>query len=160
MQEDKGINIAPIKGRVRKYLKFKGISQRVFFEKLKIATSSFKGKPAESEFGGEILSKIALEYKELSPRWLLTGEGDMEEYNSNPKQQSNSILGNNNIVASGQAKLTAISPSNEKPYTYSDTEFIRTLLTQIQEKDRQIILLTELLEKSQGSIHALAEALK
>lgn len=73
MQDDKDIIFAPIKGRVYKYLIDNNITQSYFFEKTGVSPSSFKSKAKLSEFGGEILARIAAEFPEISPDWLLLG---------------------------------------------------------------------------------------
>lgn len=142
MQEEKGINIAPIKGRIRKYLKYKGLSQKFFFERIRVADSSLKGKPAMSEFGGEILTRIALEFPSLSTRWLLTGLGSMEELPPRLKEGSN-IMGDNNIVGFHSSTIgisPASCPNHNISVESSETlvQMNTYLVAQCEEKDRQI----------------------
>ena len=51
MQEETNKFIAPIKGRVRKYLDNNGIKLSSFFAETGVSESSFRGKSASSEFG-------------------------------------------------------------------------------------------------------------
>lgn len=142
MQEDLRLNFPPIKGRVHKYLKYKGITHRVFFEKTGISTSSFSSKSAGSEFGGEILSKIAMKFPLMSSRWLLTGQGEMEELIG---QGVSSVVGHNSIVNNGSANSMVMHNHARQEYssqaqlTSEDTATLISILSkQCEEKDRQI----------------------
>lgn len=157
MQENERLNFPPIKGRVYKYLKHKGISQKKFFDTTGVSSSSFSSKNANSEFGGEIISRISIEYPLMSTRWMLTGEGEMEE---TPKIPS-IVNGSNNILAHGHNTRIHQDLKPEQPNRLLDSSHswiiqeLENKNRQITEKDEQIRRLTEMLIQSQETISAL-----
>jgi hypothetical protein len=68
---------SPIKERIMQFIDNEGIIKAVFYGKIKISSSNFKGDGAKSELGGDIIAKILSEYPNLNPEWLLTGKGEM-----------------------------------------------------------------------------------
>jgi hypothetical protein len=66
-----------IKSRLLKFLEENNIEKGLFFDKLGISSSNFRGVAKKSEIGGEILAKIAFSYPQLSLEWLITGNGNM-----------------------------------------------------------------------------------
>lgn len=54
------------------------ITKEKFFKDTELSASNFKGKGAKSELGGDKIVKILTVYPNLSPKWLLTGEGSPE----------------------------------------------------------------------------------
>ncbi|MEG1998684.1 MAG: S24 family peptidase [Bacteroidales bacterium] len=66
-----------IKERILFYAKNQGIDKADMFAKIGIATSNFRGNGLKSEMGGNKIVSFLTEYKDVSPEWLLTGEGDM-----------------------------------------------------------------------------------
>lgn len=164
MQDLVGDKFAPIKGRVRMYLKYKGFSQRKFLREAQVADSTFKGKPALSEFGGEILAKVAMMFPDLSTRWLLTGVGAMEaqEIRSSNSTQENYITGDNNILTSGYSYIKAQSPKRQDTSSKTEEQTLTLLVEQcaqkdlqISAKDEQIKLLSDMLSQAQKTIHTL-----
>lgn len=140
-------NYAPIKMRMRKYLKYKGITQDVFFRDAEISSSTFSGKSRESEFGGAILTRIALLYPSLSTRWLLTGVGEMEETETGSTHQSMTAMSNNGVVNHGyhaNSYVTlhhapkAVDQQCQEKSTENSNSFIEILADQCREKDKQI----------------------
>lgn len=138
MQENTGKYIAPIKGRVRKYLSIKGIRLSVFFAETGISESSFRGKSASSEFGGEILSTIVRTYPDISAHWLLTGEGEVVG-----RTESAIIGGKANVMAKEGAKVTYTHTCTDLCESYSEgntnvSTLLETLKEQLAEKDKQM----------------------
>lgn len=66
-----------IKERILSFLKEKGISKASFYKETGFADANFKGVGLKSELGGEKIVKVLTIYPELSPNWLLMGEGEM-----------------------------------------------------------------------------------
>lgn len=69
--------ISPTKQKILQYLDFKGISKADFCRQTGFSYENFKGKSLKSDIGGAILGKIITIYSDISPKWLLTGEGTM-----------------------------------------------------------------------------------
>lgn len=138
MQESASKFIAPIKGRVRKYLNDRGIRLSSFFAETGISESSFRGKSASSEFGGEILSVIVRTYPDISAHWLLTGEGD-----ATAGAEHTIVRGKANVMAKNGAKVTythtcADTCSSSSGENTSVNALIEALRDQLSEKDRQM----------------------
>lgn len=75
---------SPIKGRIMKYIDYKGIKKEDFYEKTSITASNFKGSGAKSEMGGDKIVKILTVYSDLNPEWLLLGTGVMVKTKTPP----------------------------------------------------------------------------
>lgn len=137
MQEETNKFIAPIKGRVRKYLDNNGIKLSSFFAETGVSESSFRGKSASSEFGGEILSIIVRTYPDISAHWLLTGEEDIAI------TQASIIGGKANVMAKDGAKVTYTHSCVDSCGSFSEgnasaTTLLETFREQLGEKDRQM----------------------
>ena len=130
---------APIKERVRMFLQFKGISVKDFLEATGVTSSNFKAKG--SEFGGEAIAEILSKYDEISPRWLLLGEGDMIQ-SKGPTIEIGNIKGNNNVYGHSNTLSTAsIANEGEKDRT------IQVMAEQIRILEQQVTHLKELISK-------------
>ena len=139
MQENEDKYIAPIKGRVRKYLEFMGIKLSTFFSETGVTESAFRGRSARSEFGGEILSTIVRTYPDLSARWLLTGEDSLEG------ETKDYIAGRSNIMTKGGSNVvynhTCAEPCAGAPPIDQQAEIgalIDTVREQLEKKDMQL----------------------
>lgn len=141
----------PIKGRVYNYLKIKGIPLSIFFQRVQISDSAFKGRSAKSEFGGEILSRIVDELEGISPLWLLTGRGEMEDISTS--SVTGIVKGNNNIVASSgiqlqaRGEISSLGGIEDSVLTLIKEQLIEKD-RQLREKDKQIELLLSVLNRS------------
>lgn len=69
--------LAPIKQRVIQVIEKKQLNKEKFFEKIQVSASNFRSKSLFSEIGGDVLAKISSEFPDVSPSWLLNGEGEM-----------------------------------------------------------------------------------
>ena len=69
--------INQIKQRILQLIDVKGISKREFCKIIGINPSHLGNSNLKSDFSGDILSKILLNFKEVSSDWLLTGNGKM-----------------------------------------------------------------------------------
>lgn len=70
-------NLSVIKARILQYLDNQEITLQKFYEKTKVQPSNFRSEAAKSELGGDKLAKILAVFPNLSPNWLMTGEGSM-----------------------------------------------------------------------------------
>lgn len=69
--------ILTVKERILQFLDEKEISKTLFFNKVGVSPSNFKGVGKKSSIGSDLVVKILTEYPELSPEWLMLGEGEM-----------------------------------------------------------------------------------
>lgn len=79
--------ISPTKQNILQYLDYKGISKADFCRQTGFSYENFKGKSLKSDIGGAVLGKIITIYSDISPEWLLTGEGSMLK-TDNPTEPS------------------------------------------------------------------------
>lgn len=66
-----------IKDRVLYLAENKEISKQDFFRKTGLKYSNFTGKSKESDLASKSVAEILLKYPDVSPEWLLTGNGEM-----------------------------------------------------------------------------------
>ena len=66
-----------IKARVLYLAENKEISKQDFFRKTGLKYSNFTGKSKESDLTSKSVAEILLKYPDVSPEWLLTGNGEM-----------------------------------------------------------------------------------
>ena len=69
--------ISEIKKRILEFIDFEGVSKYEFCKKVGIGKSNLSGTSLQSEIGGSQISQILNHYKQLSPDWLLLGDGPM-----------------------------------------------------------------------------------
>lgn len=101
--------INQIKQRILQLIDVKGISKREFCKIIGINPSHLGNSNLKSDFSGDILSKILLNFKEVSSDWLLTGNGHMLKNTSVESIKSINKDNQENIIP---AKPT--SPSDPK----------------------------------------------
>lgn len=84
-------NISPIKDRILYFIKKIGITKTEFCSKTGMSYNNLKGKSLISEIGSDKIYDILTEYKDLSPEWLVTGNGKMllSEYADGEIEQKN-----------------------------------------------------------------------
>ncbi len=133
-------NFNQIKLRLIQFIDYKDISKRNFCLKIPIEPSHLGKSNLKSSLSGDILSKILLIYPELSADWLITGRGEM--LISEPKNADNAQHVHGNI-----AKEIKVSATHGNITTSDDTT--KHLFAIIEEKDRQINTLLEILNKKQ-----------
>ena len=75
-------NISEIKSRLLQYIDFLNITREEFYKKVSLNGANFRGKSALSELSGDKIANILRCYPELSPDWLLLGEGEILRQNS------------------------------------------------------------------------------
>lgn len=66
-----------VKQRIFLYLDNQGIAKEDFYKNTGISASNFKGLGAKSALGSDKIEHILSIYKNLSPQWLIMGEGSM-----------------------------------------------------------------------------------
>ena len=130
---------APIKERVRMYLKVKGVKIRDFLKATGVSESNFKSK--YSEFGGEAIAEILSVYSDISPYWLILGQGEMLT-GHRPLIEIGNIKGDNNIYgdANTATSLGGRQLGDQEALLRSQSEQIRIL-------EQQVSHLKELLSK-------------
>ena len=69
--------LAPIKGRVIQFIEYQKLEKKIFFEKLDVASSNFRGRALYSEISADVIAKILSLYPDCNAEWLLLGNGDM-----------------------------------------------------------------------------------
>lgn len=114
--------ISPIKQRILQYIEYKKISKEFFCQKTGISTGNLKGKSLFSEIGGAQIVEILSIFDEISPEWLLTGNGSMIK----------------NISKSSNTELSKQEISNESSLANIQSE--KTLLKIVQVIQEQLIL--------------------
>ena len=65
-----------IKDRIIQVIEYKGIAKENFI-KIGMTSASFRGKAKETPINSTAIENILSEIKDLSPEWLLTGNGEM-----------------------------------------------------------------------------------
>lgn len=65
-----------IKERILQIAEIKGIGKEDFFKNLKLSYGNFKGKAKTKALSSDSLAIIVTTYSDISPLWILTGEGD------------------------------------------------------------------------------------
>lgn len=75
--EEKCENITDTKEKLLYFIENKGISKEEFCKKIGIDAANFRGKNKKSELSTDKIVKILRYYREISPDWLLLGEGNM-----------------------------------------------------------------------------------
>lgn len=144
MQEKENKILAPIKGRVRIYLKAKGIKLKDFLEETGITMSNYKAR--HSEFGGEAIAQILSSYVDISPFWLILGRGDMLQA---PLIEIGNIRGDNNVYRDNVLSAGA-SHAND---------IVKLQGEHIQRLEEQITYLMKIIEKRDEQIDILVSAL-
>lgn len=72
--QEKVQKFSPIKQRILQFVEYKNVSKREFYAKTGISRGTLDNNSGITE---DILSKIFAIFPEISPNWLLTGEGSM-----------------------------------------------------------------------------------
>ncbi len=67
-------NVSKIKERILKYIDYKGINKRKFYQLTGISNGTLDKTSGLSEFG---IEKFVSTFSDINPEWLLTGKGEM-----------------------------------------------------------------------------------
>jgi hypothetical protein len=91
-------DFSEIKLRILQFVDYIGVSMESFCRKISTDSANFRGKSAKSDLGSDKIVNILREYREISPDWLLLGEGQMIRANKENLSVTNvaNIQGNNN----------------------------------------------------------------
>ncbi len=73
-KQEKMKNVSKIKKRILKYIDYKGINKRKFYQLTNIANGTLDKSSGLSEFG---IEKFISTFDDINPEWLLTGKGSM-----------------------------------------------------------------------------------
>jgi len=114
-------NNSPIKHRILQYIEYLGISKRDFYAKTMISRGTLESSTGITE---EIIARFIATYQNISPVWLLTGEGAM----TTDKKGYNSVQDNDQILReSGSASYTCKSCAEKDKIIEVQEDYIRTL---------------------------------
>lgn len=75
-----------IKDRVLLIANEKGINKLEFFKDLDLSYANFKGVQKQSALSSDAVAKILAKHSEISPTWLVMGEGEMLSVNCNAEK--------------------------------------------------------------------------
>lgn len=102
--------IPNIKERVLQIAENQEKSKQDFFKKVNLKYSNFTGKSKQSDLTSGAVAEIILNYPEINPMWLLTGNGEMLIKDPSSKiNKSNAKLDTiENIIA--ERVLTLLAP--------------------------------------------------
>lgn len=143
--------IAPIKERILYFIENQNITKSSFCKNTDISYSNLKGKSLFSEIGGEYLSKIVNFYTDISPLWLLTGEGSMLK--SGDTTEVSAQVGNNCIYGSFSGRDIKNSTVGGDSSKDAIIDFLKGIIEQkdkqIIQKDEQIKTLLDLMKNKQ-----------
>lgn len=73
MQEEKQ-NISPIKQRILSFAETLGISKREFYSQIGVSRGTLESKSSITE---DVMARFIARFPQVSPSWLLTGNGNM-----------------------------------------------------------------------------------
>ena len=133
MQEVSDKINAPIKSRLRNYLRENNIAVKSFCASIGISDSAFRGSGLKSELGGEIITRVLQEFPQLSARWLITGVDDI-----NPESKPTSPA---TLSAQDQGNLAyavAHGDSSSASANISLCQQLEMCMQLLQERDRQL----------------------
>ncbi|MGV4464149.1 peptidase S24, partial [Ornithobacterium rhinotracheale] len=105
--------------RILQYIDYKGISKYKFCKNLEVS-GAFLDKPRE--ITTDKYANILVQYPEINPEWLLTGEGSMlkDEKAEKQEKQKNLIPLYDDVATIGGTSSVAELSGNSKPTEYID----------------------------------------
>ena len=106
--------LAPIKGRVIQFIDYQKLEKKIFFEKLDVASSNFRGRALYSEISADVIAKILSLYPDCNAEWLLLGNGDMLK---NEIKKETASANNTDLV---DVLKSQIKDKEEKETLYKD----------------------------------------
>lgn len=131
--QEKRQNISPVKHRILQFVDTLGISKREFYQKTGISRGTLESSTGITE---ETITKVFATYQNLSPSWILTGNGEMiaphipEEF----KNEKNKSTSQYTIDLKEFRKRNNLTQSNAATYFGCKQAFI----SQIERKERSI----------------------
>ncbi len=124
--------------RILQVIDIKGITKYKFCKDLGVS-SAFLDKPRD--ITTDKYANVLAYFPDINPEWLLTGIGDMLRTQENASVVNTATSGGINANINGSKNTTVGEPSSEL------LEIIKEQSKQINEKDRQIEKLLNLLGK-------------
>ena len=138
-----------IKQRILQFIDVKGITKTDFCKRTGISYGNIKGNANKSELGGEQISIILEVFPEISPEWLLLGNGEMLRNAALNLGHGQQIVtqNNNGTINADNRQFYSDSPDVLRAQIEVLDERIKEKDAQIKEKDAQIKELHALLNK-------------
>lgn len=124
--------------RIKQFIDYKGISVRQFEINIGISNGSFASQLKNNKtIGVDKIENILNIYSEISPDWLLTGQGSMlrDFHEDNRYVKNNSVVGGN------------LSGNGNNINQNNTAELIDELRAQLLAKDKQIERLLAIIDK-------------
>lgn len=87
MQEEKQ-NISPIKQRILSFAETLGISKREFYTQIGVSRGTLESKSSITE---DVMARFIARFPQVSPSWLLTGEGEMITSTQNKEMKNEEL---------------------------------------------------------------------
>ncbi|MDR0619254.1 MAG: XRE family transcriptional regulator [Bacteroidales bacterium] len=134
-----------VKERIREYIKYKGITERMFCQMMGGVSYSYVNSINKS-IGNDKLKRIKAAFPDLNVLWVLTGEGEMlinKDNGNNINLIDENLMGNTSITGTGNS--VNVTDLNDDILQI----FIRYQQI-IREKDLQIGRLISVIESMQG----------
>ncbi|WP_164110966.1 MULTISPECIES: hypothetical protein [Sphingobacterium] len=131
-----------IKDRIVQIAQEKGINMLDFFNELGLSYGNFKGVQKKSALSSDALAMILSVHKDISPAWLILGEGEMFQDDSKTQERADAYL---NAELEGLSYTVIHSMqriiSSQEVTIKSQEKTIVTLEKQLALLEREIALL-------------------
>ena len=119
--------MADVRCRIKKFLKYKGLSQKEFTERIGVSTGYVNA--ISKGIGQEKIYIIRESYPDLNIDWLMTGEGEMIKGQSGNTIVTGDVSGNgNNIVAGNGNQIAASKIEDAEVVDAEDVEIKETAI--------------------------------
>lgn len=142
--------------RLKQYIDTKGIPIATFERSVGMSNASFgKSLKNKGAIGTDKLENILSIYPDISPSWLLTGEGPMLRTDS-PKADVPKVEASVQ-TKTGKTKASASAPGTADSAFFMD--YIRTKDTMIEQKSQEIASLTGKVARLEAECTFLREQL-
>lgn len=138
-----------ILNRLKQFIDFKGISVSAFEHSIGMSNASFgKSLKNNGTIGADKLERILNVYPEISPTWLLTGEGNM--FIGNVSQSQNgvaNVLGDNHINNNLSDEIIMLIKNQTEQLNRKDEQITKQgeqLSKQLEQIDRLLTIIENL----------------
>ncbi|MDR7694138.1 hypothetical protein PG593_03770 [Riemerella anatipestifer] len=139
-------NLPTIKDRILYFAEKEESSKQEFFRKTDLKYSNFTGKSKESDLNSQSVAKILLTYRNLSPMWLLVGEGEMRKSDAQNVRIEGQNKNLNNINGSSNVTISQNDISEIIEIQREMNNIIKTTQSQLSESQQQVSNLIEILK--------------
>lgn len=131
-----------IKDRVVQIAQEKGINMLDFFNELGLSYGNFKGVQKKSALSSDAVAMILSIHKDISPAWLIVGEGEMFRGDQKTEERAETYLnaeleGVSNAVINSMQRVI----SSQEVTIKSQEKTVTSLEKQIALLEREIALL-------------------